>query len=255
MLAAAVQFAPDFGHAYLIRNIQLASALIKRAAGQGAKLIVLPELCTTGFSFMSHSEAALAAEEVPSGKPCRHFQHLADELGVMIVWGMVVRDSVEPEKLYNAQVAVLPTSGPGRGEYITGVPAVYHKVNFWGQDHLWATRGSKRPPVLTFQGKKIGLLICKDVSDKGPDPWQELYDPGDADVVALSTNWGKGAFPASSWVHFVGDNKVSLVVANRYGQERNNDFGAGGICIIRPNKEIITEGLEWNSPCVVMAEV
>jgi N-carbamoylputrescine amidase len=252
VLAAAVQFTPDFGHAHLIGNTRRASALIRRAAGQGARLIVLPELCTTGYSLMSHSAAALAAEEVPGGMTCRYFQHLANELDAMIVWGMVVRDSGEPEKLYNAQVAVLPT---GHGEYVAGVPAVYHKVNFWGQDHLWATRGSKRPPVLTFRGKKIGLLICKDVNDKGPDPWQELYDPGDADVVALSTNWGNGAFPATPWVHFVEDNKVNLIVANRYGKELNNDFGEGGICIIRPNKEVITDGLEWNSPCVVMAEV
>jgi predicted amidohydrolase len=160
-----------------------------------------------------------------------------------IAWGFVEKDA-GTSKLYNSQALVLPN-----GRYTT-----YAKVNRWGQDFIWASKGTASPPVIDYLGKKVGLLICRDVRDKSP-ALDDFYEPGDANIVAFSTNWGDGGFPSNNWVSFAMNNKVWLIVANRYGREANNDFGEGGPCIISPKGEVHCEGLVWSQPCIVYAEV
>jgi predicted amidohydrolase len=130
----------------------------------------------------------------------------------------------------------------------------YAKVNRWANDFLWATPGRASPPITDFIGKKIGLLICRDVRDKS-EKIEDFYEKGDADVVLFSTNWGRGGFPATNWMNFAENNKTWLVVANRYGREANNDFGDGGSCVISPEGEVHCEGLVWGKDCIVYAEV
>jgi predicted amidohydrolase len=148
-------------------------------------------------------------------------------------------------KLYNGQVLVTPD-----GRWVS-----FRKVNRWAQDYLWASSGRSNPPIIEVGGLKVGLLICRDVRDKKDDNWKSFYEKGDADIVALSANWGDGGFPAVSWMEFAANNRTTLIVSNRYGQEANNNFGEGGICVIRPSGEVVCEGLVWNQDCVVCAEV
>ena len=256
MLTAAVQFAPVFKE--VAHNLHMAMKLIQQAAQEGAQLIVLPELCTTGYSFMSKAEAEPFAEVLQEGRsdimvlaeppkpnsPVSFtiLRGIAKSLGVAIAWGLVEKDS-GTDTLHNAQVLVLP-----EGQYVS-----YRKINLWGQDYIWAKSGTGSPPIVEYLGKKVGLLICRDVRDKAP-AWDEFYEPGDADIVVLSTNWGDGSYPGVNWMKFATTNKTWLVVGNRYGQEANNDFGEGGPCVISPTGEVHCEGLQWSKPCIVYAE-
>lgn len=240
MRVAAVQYAPAFKD--VEANRQTAHKLVRRAAGEGAQLIVLPELCLTGYSFMSKSEAELFAEVVPHGPDFVGFQQLATFLNAAIAWGFVEKDA-GTGKLYNSQAIILPG----------GAYAAYRKINRWGQDWIWSEAGTGSPPIIEYLGKKIGLLICRDVRDKAP-AWKDFYEPGDADIVVFSTNWGDGGFPSVNWVNFATGNKTWLIVANRYGRELNNNFGEGGPCVISPKGEIFCEGLAWSQPCIVYGE-
>jgi predicted amidohydrolase len=105
-----------------------------------------------------------------------------------------------------------------------------------------------------LQGKRVGLLICRDVRDKS-DELETIYSPGEADLVCFSANWGAGAFPANSWMSFAKSNKTWLAVSNRYGRESNLDFGFGGIGIISPEGKVLCEGLEWGKDCLVVADI
>jgi predicted amidohydrolase len=174
------------------------------------------------------------------------FRKLSRELNVGIVFGFIEVDS-GTSKLYNSQMYMEP------GGYYES----YRKVNPFANDHLWASRGISNPPVIKsqFEDKRIGLLICRDVRDKKNDEWSNFYSPGDADVVVLSANWGKGGFPSNSWVEFAEENKVTLVVSNRYGVEGPNDFGDGGVCIIEKTGKVHCDGLVWGQDCIVYAEV
>lgn len=252
MKLAAVQFAPEFKA--VGKNIQTAMNLVGEAVkARGAHLVVLPELCTTGYSFMSVEEASPFGEylSIPPGtilpqvyRPdsVKVFKDLAQKLGVCIVWGLMEKEFGTGD-LYNAQAMALPD----------GRFASYRKINRWGQDYIWAKEGTSSPPVMDYRGKKVGMLICRDVRDKAPS-WEEFYEKGDADIVAFSTNWGDGGFPSVNWVKFAMTNKTWLVVANRYGREANNDFGEGGPCVISPDGDIHCEGLRWSEPCIVYAE-
>jgi predicted amidohydrolase len=253
MKTAAIQFCPIFKDKR--NNLLRLAKLVAEAAKNGAKLVVLPELASVGYSFMSEDEARPFAESlrwledrdtINRESDLYVYSKLATQLDICIVAGFVELDS-GTQKLYNAQIYFEPS-----GYYDS-----YRKINFFGNDHLWASKGTANPPVVKcqFEGKRVGLLICRDVRDKKNDKWSSFYEPGDADVVALSANWGDGGFPAISWMEFVENNKVTLIVSNRYGYECPNDFGEGGICIIEKTGKVHCEGLKWKEDCIVYADV
>lgn len=253
MKVAAVQFAPVFKN--VGKNLQMMEALVRLAAKNGALLVVLPELCTSGYSFLSDEEARTFSELLQDGKSIVKgapevrvnsmglMRALCSELEVGIAWGLVEEDAGTGD-LYNTQVLVLPD----------GTWTHYRKVNQWGNDYIWSKPGKASPPITTFARKRVGLLICADIQDKS-DNIESFYEPGDADIVAFSANWGDGGFPAGKWVKFAKTNHCVLVVSNRYGQETCNNFGEGGVCVIEPNSKIHCQGLKWNEPCIVYAEV
>jgi len=251
MRVAAIQMQPVFKDH--LGNIRKAMLLASKAAKDGAKLIVLPELCTTGYSFMSADEARPFAEVLsefdpnkPEDGPCLSMHvmaRLAAKFDAYVAWGLVESDP-GTGNLYNAQVLMAPD---GRWES-------YRKVNLWGNDFLWSKPGRANPPVVPTPYGKIGLLVCRDVRDKSAK-LDSFYEKGDADVVAFSANWGKGGFPAVHWMDFAKDNNTTLVVANRYGLEVNNDFGLGGVCIIQPDATVNCDGLLWGADCIVMGDL
>jgi predicted amidohydrolase len=246
---AVVQYAPKLKAKE--ENLRRLAELVLTAAKAGAKLAILPELASTGYSFMSAEEAATMAEPIDvDGRTFRIMQTLAKKLDIHIVWGMA-EEELSTGKLYNSQVLMTPTS-----QWVS-----YRKVNFFGNDWLWATEGRANPSILECDfgdgdTRKVGLLICRDVRDKkDDDKWTSFYEKGDADLICLSANWGRGAFPATSWMDFVRENNTTLAVSNRWGQEENNDFGEGGVCVIEPPSKVHCKGLIWSQDCIVYAEV
>lgn len=243
MKVAAVQFGPVFKD--FEGNLERMAKLVLQAQANGAELIVLPELSTTGYSFLDAEEAEPFAEPLERGRALSLaiMESLSRNYSVAIAWGFVEKD-IATGKLHNSQAIVLPD-----GKFYS-----YRKINKWGNDYLWAESGEASPPVVEFRGKKVGLLICRDIRDKSAE-WKDFYEKGDADIVAFSSNFGDGGFPAVSWVEFATSNEVHLIVSNRYGQEENNDFGEGGICVIDPKGKVTCKGLQWSAPCIVYADV
>lgn len=251
MRVAAIQFCPKFQD--IEGNLLRLKPLVEQAAMNGAELVVLPELCTTGYSFMSYTEALPFSEVLVAmggfSKTMSFMHGLANNLDIKIVWGMMEQDAGTRD-LYNSQVMMWSNE-----RFIS-----YRKILRWGQDWIWAKEGTASPPVAIVTDrkgppKKVGLLICRDVADEKEKGISDFYEPGDADIVCMSANWGDGGFPSVSWMDFVRANKCALVVANRYGQEVNNNFGEGGICIIYPDGNVVTMGLVWNQDCIVMGDI
>jgi predicted amidohydrolase len=254
MLVSVVQFCPSFKE--VRRNLQKLASLIIQAGEKGAKIAVLPELCLTGYSFMSQKEAEPFAEIISDFKPQTKnpvssmsvFYALARKYNMHIAWGLVEKDS-GTGRLHNSQVLMCPD-----GSFET-----MRKINSFANDFLWATEGRANPPIrkitIDDETRKVGLLICRDVRDKKDDKWKDFYEKGDADLVLLSAAWGKGGFPANAWMDFVKENEATLAISNRYGIEANNDFGNGGIGIIKPDGKVQCEGLVWNQDCIVFGEI
>lgn len=240
MRVAAVQFRPLLADPS--GNLARMNELVDEVSKQGAvDLVVFPEMATAGYSHMSKDAARPFAEEAGEGPSFDWARMAAVKLDAAIVWGFIEQ---EQGRLYNAQALLTPS-----GHFVT-----YRKRNRWGQDFLWATPGDVSPQIVKWRGKRVGLIICRDIRDKN-DVTDDLYEPGDADIVAASMNFGDGSFPANAWMNFAVNNRVDLVVSNRHGREANNDFGEGGTCIVLSGGEVLCEGLKWSQDCIVLAKI
>jgi predicted amidohydrolase len=168
---ACVQMEPRIGQ----REDNMARSLqhIAEAARAGARLVVLPELCNTGYVFESRAEAFALAETLPDGPSCQAWQAAARDHGVTIVAGITERDGA---RLYNSAVVIGPDSYIGR----------YRKNHLWGDENLFFEPGDLGMPVFDIPAGRIACAICYDL-------WfPEIYRMASlqgADLLCVPTNW------------------------------------------------------------------
>ena len=90
-VVAAIRTHPVFGD--LAGNRQAALAALTSAADAGATILVLPELCISGYCFESDAEADAACETIP-GPSTAQWSSFAHERQVVIVGGLAELDAV-----------------------------------------------------------------------------------------------------------------------------------------------------------------
>lgn len=240
-IVAAVQFKPTLLD--VRSNIQTALELTLEAAAKGARIIVLPELALSGFVLNSDREAFDVCQE-RSGYQTQAFIPVAARYGCHIVLGYV---ELCDGKLYNSAVTIGPT----------GFVANAQKHNLHGSDWNWATPSELMHTVSITEAGRLGVLVCRDVNNNYREsykfyrPENRFYRKGDADVIALCTNWGNGySYPDSSWVELAESTGANVIVSNRIGKERDMSY-KGGSCIITRECKVWTNGSSFDSPAVV----
>jgi hypothetical protein len=92
---------------------------IAGAAGKGARLIVLPELCNSGYVFASRHEAFTLAEPVPNGPTTEAWLEAARRHGAVIVAGICERAG---DALYNSAAILGPDGFAPIERCIYGAP-------------------------------------------------------------------------------------------------------------------------------------
>jgi len=241
MIVAAVQFAPKLLDVY--SNISTAQQLVFEAAAKGAKIIVLPELCLSGYVLRNKAEAASVAQE-RSGYQTEAFVPLAKKFNCHIVFGYA---ELLENKLYNSAAVVGPN----------GLVANAQKHNLWGSDALWATPSEAISPVVVTQAGRLGVLICRDAMNNYRDSYKfyknehRFYKAGSVDTIALLTNWGSDyGYPDNCWVELSEEANANIIVSNRVGKERDLKF-KGGSAIIDRNRKIYTYGSSFSESAVV----
>lgn len=216
--AAAVQFDMQVGVANKDANLARTLDLISQAADAGARLVVLPELANTGYSFVSRAEAYEHAEPVPDGPTCARWSQLAAERDLYIVSGITEADGVD---LYDTAVLIGPEGYIGR----------YRKTHLWNREKLVFEPGNEGYPVFRTPIGRIGLLICWDIWF--PEVARILTVQG-ADIICSVNNWvftppplfdetGKAmaSYLTMATSH---QNSVHIIAADRIGEERGNKF-------------------------------
>jgi predicted amidohydrolase len=214
---AAVQFEPRLGDKDA--NIARLLRLVETAAQNGARLIVLPEMVTTGYCWYDRNEVRPYVEPIP-GPTTDAFGELARRYDCYIVIGM---PEVAPQSniFYNSAALV----GPG------GLVGVYRKTHSYVSELKWAKDGDLGLPVWDTPLGRIGILICMDAGYFEP---ARLLALAGADVLCFPTNWLGEQCPGAAWRARAFENGCYLIGANRYGLERGVQF-SGGSCVLDPD--------------------
>ena len=240
-VVAAVQFEPKLGRVQ--ENLATALELTFEAAGKGAKLIVLPELCIGGYNLHSPREAMEVAQTKDGYQTCA-FMGLTRKFECYVVFGYT---ELCEGNLYNSAAIVGPS----------GLVANTQKHNLYGSDNLWAMPSECQPPCIITPAGRLGVLICRDASNRYREsyyhhqPGQRFYQQGSVDTIALLTNWGAAfGYPDNAWVELVEETRANLVVSNRVGKERDMSY-KGGSCIIDRDRRIWTNGSSFTEAAVV----
>ena len=198
------------------RNVRRSLEMIAEAADKGAKLLVLPELCNSGYVFNSRDEAFALSEPIPEGPTTKAWMEIAKARDLYIVAGITER---EGDSLYNASVIVGPSGHIG----------TFRKVHLWNEENLFFERGNLGFPVFSTPIGRIGTFICYD--GWFPESYRLCALQG-ADIICIPTNWVPipGQDPkreAMANILVMGSahsNSVFVAAADRVGTERGQPF-------------------------------
>lgn len=240
-IVAAIQYKPKLMSVF--ENIQIGQQMAFEAGAKGASVIVLPELCLSGYVLENKREAA-DCSQTKNGYQTEAFIPIARRFNAHIVFGYV---ELFEGRLYNSAAIVGPN----------GLVGNCQKHNLWGSDNLWAESSEQTHPVIITSAGRTGVLICRDVMNNYRDTYkfykseQRFYKNGSVDTIALLTNWGSDyGYPDSSWMELSEETGSNIIVSNRVGKERDMRF-KGGSCIIDRKKNVWTHGSSFTESAVV----
>ena len=194
---AAIQFISTFGEP--ATNRRGLETLIREAAGDGAKIIVLPETAISGYTSadlgttwqvgrrplsdgLKGTPPGDTAETVP-GESTAAFCRLAGELGIYLSVPLVEADP-KTGRYFNTVVLAGPS-----GEMLLH----YRKLNPWmWAERGWATKGDHGLQYVDTPFGRLGLLICYDINFEP----EHLKEAG-IDTLLYSIAWVDQ--PNSAW--------------------------------------------------------
>ena len=207
-------------------NLAAAAGAVEAAAAAGAGLVVLPELCDSGYVFTGAPEARALASPAGDCRALRQWQALAAAHDTVIVGGFC---ELGPDgELFNSAALV----------DASGTRAVYRKAHLWDAEKLVFTPGAAAPPVVTLPVGRVGVMICYDL--EFPE-WVRRAALAGADLIAAPVNWPAAPCPAGERPSEVlkvqagaAVNGVFIVVADRCAAERGVAW-VGGSLIAGPD--------------------
>jgi predicted amidohydrolase len=268
---AAVQCSSELGD--VEGNRKKLTALVTEAAGEGAKIIVLPETAITGYLSQDlrsnwHVEGRPIdrnfegkdpypfAETVP-GPSTRHFCQVAKKLQVYVTVPFVEREPSDalgpqdPEKttrprLFNTVCLISP-----QGEVV----AHYRKLTPWPvPEKSWATPGDRGVQVYDSEYGRMGLAICFDIHTilekyKAHKLWALLYPIAWVDVNhPADWFWHRLPRRVAPFQHYV-------IGANWSVDQPEKWFGYGFSTIIDPGGKVVASAKSLYGSEIVYATI
>jgi 5-aminopentanamidase len=215
---ACQQLAPVVGD--LEGNRRLTREAVREAVAAGARLVVLPELCTSGYVFESSEEARSCAEPA-DGPSLQSWSEEAARADAVVVGGFCELGT--DGRLYNSAAVV-------DGARVVGV---YRKIHLWDREQLFFEPGRECAPVVETRVGRVGVAVCYDLNF--PEVARSLA-LAEADIVTVPTNWPRSPRPdgerpmevalAMATAHL---NHVFLAACDRHGEERGTQWTGGSV--------------------------
>lgn len=218
-IAAALQFNPILNERD--KNIDALAQAVEEAAQNGAKLIVAPEMSTTGYQYIDREAIAPYVDTLP-GVATAKIGAVAKKYGIYVVFGLAEGDP-ETGLFYNSAALVGPEGYIGK----------YRKSHPVEPDEYWAAWGDIGVPVFDTEIGKIAINICMDSAFFEPS---RLAAVAGADIIAFPTNstvqalWGLQARAVQ--------NGLYIVAANRSNTELDYHM-IGGSAIWSPTDKLL----------------
>lgn len=215
MIVAAIQYRPPKGEPEVAR--EALCELVCEALEADARLVVCPEMATTGYVWPNQDALRPFAEE-RGGPTATELGALARRHSARIVAGFVERDG---DALFNSAMVLSPS-----GE----LEAVYRKNMLFELDFHWATPGRERTAIRL---PKCTLVpgICMDLND---DLFVEFVQSERATIIPFCTNWlEQGIDVAAYWAWRLRDWRGWFIAANSWGPDDGIEF-CGRSAILAP---------------------
>lgn len=226
---ACQQLAPVLGD--LEANRAQSLEAIREAVNDGADVVILPELITSGYMFESAAEAEAVA--IAPGHPIlAEWAAEAARADIVLAGGFC--ELADDGRLYNS-AGIFDSSG---------LRAVYRKLHLWDQEKLIFIAGSEPPPVLETRVGRVALVICYDL--EFPELTRSLALAG-TQLLMVPTNWPlvprpDGEHPPEALIGMAAArvNRMAIACADRVGRERGQDW-TGGTTIIGADGWVVAE--------------
>ena len=150
-------------------SLNRASICVQRAASTGARLVVLPEMCATGFTMQPKDWAE------PIGGPIfTRLSKMAARNDVWLIAGVAMREA----NGFRNVAAVFDASGELVGTYAK------QRVFAYAGEHEHYTPGSA-PLIVDIDGVRVSPFVCYDIR------FPELFRAASpqADLLVVIANW------------------------------------------------------------------
>lgn len=187
-------------------------------------LLVLPELCNSGYNFES-SEQARSSAEVPGDSALVDFlQSWCVAHDAHVVTGF---NELDGDRLFNSALLIGPE----------GLCGTYRKLHLFLNEKDHFQPGNAGLPVFEVRGVKVGMLICFDW--QFPEAWRVLALKG-ADIICHPSNLVLPKHCQRALPTYALINRMFIITANRIGTEGVLTF-TGRSTIASPNAEVLSE--------------
>jgi N-carbamoylputrescine amidase len=214
---AAIQMEPVIGE--LKVNVEKIMRILDQTLNQGCRLIVFPELCTSGYVFKEHQEAVSTSLKTESST----FQSWIEQVRQKDAYAVIGFNELYADKLYNSAALIGPK----------GLVGLYRKTHLWYEEKIWFSPGDLGFPVFDTDIGRLAIAVCYDLSF--PEIFRIYMEKG-AQIVAFPTDWVPDPPPSpvhdalgNSMMNYLAmsrcsENALYMVCADRVGVERQTRF-------------------------------
>jgi len=224
MRVGFLQFYPELFHEK--HNLKKVSELLHNC---DTDLIVLPELCTSGYLFKSKTEME-PLSSTADGKIPEFFAEISKRENTAIVAGFLEKDG---NQFYNSQIYINPA----------GTQTIYRKIHLFLNEKDLFKAGNSGFKIAKHNDASLGLMVCFDWIF--PESARTLAVMG-ADILCHSANLVL-PFCQKAMITRSIENHVFTITSNRVGSEINGDLSltfTGTSQITDPQGNILAQANE-----------
>lgn len=229
----------DCVHGDVAANLATIEGLIRDAAADGADIICLPELGTTGYRQDLMGERLFDLAEPIDGPSSRRIGKLAAELGIWVILPLIEQGPM-PGVVFNSVVLI------GRDGRVHGSYRKNHAYHTEG--HYFAA--GNRMPVFDTDFGRIGIMICYDMGL--PEVARILTLQG-AEIIFVPSAWRQE--DEDVWDINIAcralENRLFLAAVNRVGTEGRTLTMMGKSTIAGPRGETRVQATRFAPDLVI----